>query len=505
MRLPCLYDLFLSLCEHMRIHPILNTLLLLSLTLSSCAPANETSLTTEPQPTRAFPSPAAQFTPLPTRPPYSPGELVDYIAQTGDSLPALAQRFNTNVDEIRTANPIIPKDATTMPPGFPMKIPVYYRALWGSPYQIIPDSLFVNGPAQVGFSVTDFVSSQPGWLKSYTEQIVDGPHTGAELVQIVAQNFSISPRLLLAVLEHYAGALSKPVTPDSPYPLNYSEQFHKGLYLQLVWAANTLNNGYYGWRRGGLIEFQHPDGLLERPDPWQNAGTVALQYLFSRGYSGPVYDQIAGPGGLAQTYRALFGDPWKNTQPHMPGSLQQPDLLLPFERGKTWNLTGGPHTGWGKGEPYAAVDFAPTGVSECNATTEWVTAMADGVVARSQIGEVLLDLDGDGNEQTGWVLFYLHIASSGRVPAGTQLKAGDRMGHPSCEGGESTGTHTHVARKYNGEWMLADGAVSFKLEGWTVHNGNAPYEGTFKRFSQTVTASNQSEIHSLIKSGDAEK
>ena len=33
-------------------------------------------------------------TPMPTRPPYVPGTLVDYTAQTGDTLPALASHFN---------------------------------------------------------------------------------------------------------------------------------------------------------------------------------------------------------------------------------------------------------------------------------------------------------------------------------------------------------------------------------------------------------------------------
>src|SRR5258706_12192881 len=479
--------------------------LILLLLLSACGNTDEPPSTPEPAPTRAFPTPAAAFTPLPTRPPYLPGELVDYTAQSGDTLPGLAGRFNTSVDEIRAANPIIPNDATSMPPGLPMKMPIYYRALWGTPYQIIPDSLFVNGPAQVGFDVLDFVNNRPGWLKSYSEQISDGPHSGAELVQIVARDFSVSPRLLLAVLDYYAGALSSPVAPDSPYPLNYYEPYHQGLYLQLVWAANTLNNGYYSWRRGNLIEFSHPDGRIERPDPWQNAGTVSVQYLFSRAYSSPLYDQAVGPGGLGQTYAALFGDPWKDSQALIPGSLRQPGLLLPFERGKAWNLTGGPHTGWGKGEPYSAVDFAPIGVSECNATGEWVTAAADGGVARSEGAEVLLDLDGDGNEQTGWVIFYLHIGGNGRVPAGRQLKAGDHIGHPSCEGGETTGTHVHIARKYNGEWVLAYGRLPLNLEGWGAHNGSAPYPGTFTRYSETVIASSASEIQSVIKSGDVIK
>ncbi len=484
-----------------RLIPPLHIFLLLSLFLASCATSEQTAPLPVSPLTQVFPTPAAVFTPMPTRPSFPPGQLVDYLAQTGDTLPALAAHFNTTEAEIRAANPIIPQTVTTMPPGLPMKIPIYYVALWGTTYQILPDSLFVDGPAQLGFDVKAFVESQPGWLKSYSEQIADGPHSGAELVQLVSTNFSISPRLLLALLEYYAGALSKPTAPDNPYALNHNDPSYKGLYLQMVWVANTLNNGYYSWRSGALTEFEHPDGRLERPDPWQNAASVALQYFFSRQYSTPVYDQIVGPGGLAQTYSALFGDPWTNVSSHLPGSLQQPALMLPFERDKSWNYTGGPHTGWGKGEPFSAIDFAPIGVAECNSTTEWATAMADGVIARSETDGIALDLDGDGKEETGWVIFYLHLANADRAPVGKTLKAGQRLGHPSCEGGETTGTHIHLARKYNGEWILTDSPLPFDMEGWVVQNGSAAYKGTLIRFSQTVTASSQSEGKSVIKSG----
>ena len=69
-------------------------------------------------------SPLSTATPFPTRPAYRPAELVDYVAQIGDTLPALAIRFNTTVEEILAANEFIPPDATTMPPGMPMKIPI---------------------------------------------------------------------------------------------------------------------------------------------------------------------------------------------------------------------------------------------------------------------------------------------------------------------------------------------------------------------------------------------
>jgi LysM repeat protein len=83
-------------------------------------------------------------TPLPTRPPYTPGELVDYTVQSGDTMPALASRFNTSIEEIREANPIIPEDTTTLPPGMPMEIPIYYEPLWGTSYQIFPDSHYAS-------------------------------------------------------------------------------------------------------------------------------------------------------------------------------------------------------------------------------------------------------------------------------------------------------------------------------------------------------------------------
>jgi LasA protease len=430
-------------------------------------------------------------TPLPKRPQYSPGELVDYIAQTGDSLASIASHFNSSVQEILAVNTFIPADASTMPPGMPMKIPIYYQPFWGTQYQILPDGLFINGPAQVGFDTTQFVEDHPGWLKSFSEYAFNDNHTGAEIIDYVALNYSVSPRVLLALLEYQDGALSSSSLAEeaSQYPLGYHDWQHVGLYMQLVWAANTLNNGYYGWRNGDLVEFEHLDGTLDRIDPWQNAATVALQYYFSKLFDGDQYARTVAQDGFAQTYENLFGDPWLNVTPHIPGSLVQPDLTLPFLPGITWAYTGGPHTGFGTGEPWAAIDFAPGAISSgCVPTDEWATAVASGVIARSEQATVVLDLDGDGDERTGWVIFYFHVGTEGRVPLGKVLQAGDPIGHPSCEGGRTTGTHIHIARKYNGEWMSADGIVPYNLGGWIVHKGSAAYDGTLTKGGRIIIA-----------------
>ncbi len=424
------------------------------------------------------------------------------MAQTGDSLPTLASHFNTHVDEILAANSFIPKDATTMPPGMPMKIPIYYVPFWGSQYQIIPDSLFINGPAQVEFDTSAFVAEQPGWLKGYSEYAFDGNRSAADIIDYVALNFSISPRVLLALLEYQDGALTLANMPEgiAQYPLGYRDWQHEGMYMQLVWAANLLNNGYYNWRSGDLTVFDHLNGTQERPDPWQNAASVSLQYYFSRLVDGDQYARAVAQDGFALSYRNLFGDPWQADAPHIPGSLVQPTFTLPFLPGIAWAYTGGPHTGFGTGDPLAAIDFAPGAMtSGCVTTDEFATAVAPGVVVRSNDAAVVLDLDGDGDERTGWTVFYFHIETKDRVPVGTVLQTGDPIGHPSCEGGRTTGTHVHIARKYNGEWMPADSIIPFNLGGWVVHDGAVEYEGTLTKGGRTIIACTCADASSQIK------
>ncbi len=469
-----------------------------------------------PEPLPVIPSTAAAIgtppslkatsavTPLPTRPIYQPGQLVDYIAQTGDTLPALAYRFNTTEREIRQANLNIPVEVTTMPPGMPMKIPIYYEPFWGSPYEILPDSLFVNGPAQRGFDPVAFVNSQPGWFKNYEFFTGEAPYKGGELVAQIATDYSISPRLLLALIEFQTGALSQPQAPDPEvdYPLGYRNYNYKGIYRQLLWAANLLNDGYYRWREGMLKEFDLLDGRQQRLDPWINASTASLQYFFSRIYTPEIYNQAIQSEGLALTYKKLFGDPWANVEPHIPVNLHQPPLTFPFSAGHTWSFTGGPHTGWGSAEPLSAVDFAPpTAMGGCSPSSEFATALADGEIVRTAPAIAVLDLDGDHDERTGWVIFYLHLASDGMIANGTTLHTGDPIGHPSCEGGEATGTHIHIARKYNGEWMPADGVLAFNFEGWLVSRGSAKYEGLLTRGPNIIRACTCGDHASHITAG----
>jgi len=447
-------------------------------------------LLSTPSPTSP-PTPEAVLTPLPTRGPHPPGELISYEAQSGDTLAAIAAHFNSSVEAILQANPDLPDTVSTLVPGQPLSVPAYYLPLTGTPFQILPDSEVINGPTAIGFDIRGEMQTRAGFGANLSDYAYRLERPAWEVVEVIARDYSINPRLLLALLEYRTGALSNPFPEElaETYPLGLTDPRYRGLFRQLLWVAERLNDGYYGWRAGTLREFDTADGMLYRPDAWQNAGTVAVQLALAGLLGAPEFEYAVGPQGFAAAYSTLWGDPFSVAIDLIPANLNQPELGLPFLPNRVWDFTGGPHYSWGTSLPLGALDFGPPAVvSGCEPSLEWVAAPTAGVVTRSEEAIVVLDLDRDADERTGWSLFFFHIASEGRIQAGAEVKPGDLLGRPSCEGGTATGTHFHLARRYNGEWMPADGAVPFVLDGWVAKQGNALYEGTLLKGSNVVAA-----------------
>ena len=164
-------------------------------------------------------------------------------------------------------------------------------------------------------------------------------------------------------------------------------------------------------------------------------------------------------------------------------------MILPFDIGANWAFTGGPHGAWESYGPLAAIDFAPAAdKSGCTKSNNRILAIAPGLVIRSEKGIVVIDLDGDGQEQTGWNILYLHVAERSRVAQGKWVDQNEPIGYPSCEGGVATGTHVHIARKYNGEWITVDGPTPWVMSGWTVVAGDRPYQGKLVQGERVITA-----------------
>ncbi|MCK7520546.1 MAG: hypothetical protein MZV64_24045 [Ignavibacteriales bacterium] len=118
----------------------------------------------------------------------------------------------------------------------------------------------------------------------------------------------------------------------------------------------------------------------------------------------------------------------------------------------------------------------------CRPVTCGSTAVADGYIVRAEDGAVIQDLDNDGYEQTGWtVLYYAHRFEWTRRERGRMSTPVTRIGHPSCEGGVSNATHLHIARRYNGEWIPADGPLPFIMDGWVSSGEGIYYDGYLTR------------------------
>ena len=448
--------------------------------------------------------PRVTITPAPSGPtptPNSPALLPtlrtqtnEYTVVSGDSLARIALRHQVSVGQILASNPDL-KDPNLIEPGQKLIIPPASANELSTNFKIIPDSELFYSPSAVGFDTISVAAQFGGKLNRYSEKLEDGTTLrGAEIVQRVADEFSVNPRLLLAVLEYRSGWVSSEgetgITED--YPLGLKDANRKGLYKQLSWAANEMTRGYTLWELSAVAVWTLSDGAVMRVDATINGATAGIQYLLSLLLDKAEWKTAVSPDGFFAVYQRLFGFPFAfSIDPLIPETITQPQLTLPFAPGDTWYFTGGPHVGWGTGSANAGIDFAPPGEEfGCYESQTPVVAAADGLVVRSGNGVVVQDLDGDGIEQTGWSLLYLHINTDGRAAVGTYLRQGDLLGYPSCEGGYSTGTHLHLARRYNGAWISADGIVPFVLSGWTSKSAGIEYDGFLVKNGQTVEAFN---------------
>lgn len=460
---------------------------------------------TVPAPTNLAPQPRLTMTVAPEGPAPTPLQSKilptlrayeeTYTVVAGDSLAGIALRHQISVRQLLDANEI--EDPNLISPGQVLQIPPASANELADGFRILPDSEVIYGPTVKDFDAASIVSQFNGKLSNYQEELEDGSVlSGAEIVQRVADENSVNPRLLLALIQHQSGCL---VSPDAncdleAYPLRLLSKAHLGLYKQLSWAANEILRGYVLWEKSLLAVWTLADGEVMRVDAAINPATAGLQHFFSLLDGKAAFKQDISASGFYKTYSELFGYPFAFTMdPLLPDGLTQPEMILPLASGDVWLLTSGPHWAWGTGSPWAALDFAPPGEEEdygCYPSDAVVLAAASGLVVRSEGSAVVIDLDEDGYEQTGWTLNYFHISEESAVAVGTHVATGDVIGISSCEGGITNGTHFHLARRYNGVWIEAGGPIPFNLGGWVAKSFGIVYDGSLTKDGYTVEAYN---------------
>lgn len=390
----------------------------------------------------------------------------------GDTLTRIAERYGVSVASLLRANDLPNPNllyvgqTITLPAA-----PVDYTPA----FHILPDSLLVRSITAGDFDVDAFINSYEGALKDMTVHLNEtrfdgtskpGQFSAGDIIKRVSLEYSVDPRILIAVLEYAAGMLTESALDEETllFPLRQPDTIYRlqraGLYNQVSWLADQLNQGYYGWKYRGETVLELEDGSRLLYEPNLNAGTVAVQHVLAQLPSVADWRQASGEAGINETYRRLFGDPPQLAHETVPTELRQPELTLPFPRGDVWRFTGGFHGGWGNGSAWAAVDFSPPRSAgqggACFTANYPTTAVARGAVARLDEGVVILDLDEDSDEGTGWTILYLHIDHSDLLEEGQLVEAGNILGYASCLGGVTNATHLHIARRFNGEWLPAD-------------------------------------------------
>jgi hypothetical protein len=172
------------------------------------------------------------------------------------------------------------------------------------------------------------------------------------------------------------------------------------------------------------------------------------------------------------------------------------ELRLPWSAGETWYLTSGPHS-----TRRSALDFAPpnldprTGKPYADACSRergdayWVRAAADGTfTAVLRNGCPCVQIQHDDGTTTNY--FHLRRSSVKRLGyrVGDPVRAGQALGHPSCEVGPrrcgatqpASGVHVHFHRTNpaTAARLPADGVV---LSGWTVKAVGRPRDGVMTK------------------------
>lgn len=343
---------------------------------------------------------------------------------------------------------------------------------------VLADEQFTSGPLRDEPAVQAFLQERGSFLAAATLEPVKGiPMPAVPSLVFLGEAYSVSPALLLTLADMEMGVLTAGQPPRAPQTV--ADWFRQRAMVLSRWFYDA----YYGI--AGAPNRPSPGG--EEVPPAGNAATYALRnYYFTHVYGGgePVAALASWEEALQRRYAALAGPPLAGKArlaPPTPAEWRElPALRLPWPGQERWHLTGGPHNFDGsKRLPLSGVDFQPAESTGCNppiAAQDWVVASAPGLAIDYQTHWVKLDHDGDGQASTGWQTVYGHLAY--RIPDGTWVREGWRLGSPSCLGGFAGGVHVHFGVKYENIWQPVE---SIRLSGWAFERGEEAYEGGMVR------------------------
>ena len=347
---------------------------------------------------------------------------------------------------------------------------------------LISDDLFLYSSSVLSFDTQAFLNTQPGPLKDYAEEVYDQSWSASEIVDYYAWRYGINPQLILVLLEAEYEILSNPATNFTDY--FGTEKPNHTFYDNLSNSSELLLKAYQEKQHneddGHLIS---PNGEIVTIQTQINASTYAIQtFLGTRLTQGEWELWIMGDKPLfVEQFSQWFGNP-----NDIPVAIETPSALpdgyiLPFSVGETWYYTSGPHNYFGGDvgcvsepgcpRPWSSIDIASAEIISCPGgsapSNRWITSAREGIVEQANNALVVID-HGDN-----WRTYYLHLDGI-IVQEDTEVAQGERLGHPSCMGGDTTGVHVHFAlwQEGNGFVDIDESILSnWKIQETTHYNG----------------------------------
>jgi LasA protease len=189
--------------------------------------------------------PTSTLLPTVTVAPGTPQPTIVYISQSGDSLEAVALHYGVQASEITSVLSL--PTIGLLNPNTPLVIPNRLgQEATTPPTHIIPDAEVVYSTTAVGFDIAGYIQSVGGKLSTFRESVSTGWTTGSDEIQRLAFESSISPRMLLALIQYYTGWVrgQPKAGVDETYPLGYRDSRYSGLYQQLRLIVRELLAGY---------------------------------------------------------------------------------------------------------------------------------------------------------------------------------------------------------------------------------------------------------------------
>lgn len=308
------------------------------------------------------------------------------------------------------------------------------------------------------------------------------PH--AEAISHWAGYTSISPKVLLALMEQQSGVLSKGKSDKAANQRPFGALARTtGFANQIRDVADQLANQMYGSAKAsGAAEFGA-----------EQADTHPLQALFDNrlGSDASLSAESKGATAMqefAQTYQRLFGKAFTQSAPQLAinnATLAGPAngvLQFPFPVGASWHV-GGAHTNTGSGNyPMSSLDMSQGGGWGSNQSGVWVSSSAAGSFKRhsSCFAEIV--------HAGGWSTTYYHLMNI-QYNTGANVNKNVKIANPAntkaqalCNGGASTGPHEHFSLKNNGSWYHLNGVY---LSGWQITATGTSYDTNCNRFYLT--------------------